>query len=57
MIIQLTPFGKGSSIAIRFNSLLIFIVSLRTFSLFLRWGGPHYLDNGKALIDCLDAPP
>jgi hypothetical protein len=30
------PFGKGSSIAIRFNSLLIFMVSLRTFSLFLQ---------------------
>jgi len=36
MIIQVTPFGKGSSIAIRFNSLLIVMVSLRTFSLFFR---------------------
>jgi len=57
MIIQLTPFGKGSSIAIRFNSLLIFMVSLRTLSLFFRWGGPPYLDNGKTLIDCLNGPP
>ena len=32
MIIQLTPFGKGSSIAVRFSSLLIFMVSLRAFS-------------------------
>jgi hypothetical protein len=24
MIIQVTPFGKGSSIAMRFNSLLVF---------------------------------
>jgi len=36
MIIQLTPFGKGSNISIRFNCLLTFMVSLRTFSLFFR---------------------
>ena len=31
MIVQLTPFGKGSGIAVRFNFLLIFMVSWQIF--------------------------
>ena len=36
MIVQLMPFGKGSSISNPFNYLLIFMVFLGTFSVFYR---------------------
>jgi len=51
MIIQLRPFGKASSIVIRFSSFLVFMVSWRTFSLFFRITRslPYYLSAGVTL--------
>jgi len=49
MIIQLTPFGKDSSIAILFNSLRIFMVSVRTLSVNSAGaiGGTGELETGQ----------